>query len=421
MSIENLGIDTKIDSSAEFVSQENDEIHLVDILLVIAKNRRTIGFTTLMASVVVALYSLTMPNIYTATSRILPPQQPQSTATMLLGQLGGALGGLGATAGRDLGIKNPSAMYVGMLQSRTIADDLIQQFHLDKVYRTKRESDTRQTLAENTDVSDGTDGIITINVDSKDPKLAADLANGYTEKLQELMSRLAIGEAGQRRLFFEKQLKSAKEDLANAEVALKTTQEKTGILQLDSQARVIIESVASVRAQIAAKEVQLSAMQSFATPENPDYVRTQNELTALRAQLARLEQSQPEGHGNVQIPTENVPSAGLEYVRRLRDVKYYETLFDVMAKQYEAAKLDESKSSGVVQVLDPAVVPDKKSKPKRSILVLFTALISCILATMFVFVREALRFAAQDPQEAPRWQMLRACFRRPAFHLTPKQ
>lgn len=374
--------------------QDDDEINLLDLLIVLAKHKKMILGLPFAAAVLVAGISLTMPNIYTATTRILPPQQQQSSAAAMLGQLGALAGGAGAA----LGIKNPNDLYVGMLKSRTVADNLIQQFKLTERFETEKQDDTRKVLETITAISAGKDGIISIEASDEDPKFAADLANAYVSELYKLTQNLAVTEASQRRLFFEKQLKIARNELAGAETAFKQTQEKTGVLELGAQGKAMIEAVGEIRAQIAAKEVQLSAMRTFATEQNPDFVRAQQELAGLRGQLAKLERGGEAGL----VPTGKLPEAGLENIRKLRDVKYYETLYELLAKQYELARVDEAKNASIIQVLDTAVPPDRKSKPKRALMVILTALAVGFMAVLWAFIKEAGEKARRDPEQAQR-------------------
>jgi uncharacterized protein involved in exopolysaccharide biosynthesis len=306
-------------------------------------------------------------------------------------------------------------MYVGILKSRTIADNIIARFALDKLYGTETQTDTRNVLAGVTNLIAGKDGLITIEVDDKDPERAAALANAYVDELHRLTESLAVTEAAQRRLFFEKQLKEAKENLANAEAALQKTQEQTGLIRLDEQGRAIIEAVARLRAQIAAKEVQLAAMRSFATQNNPEYVLAREELSGLRVELSKLEKAGGASVGDIFVPTGRVPEVGLEYVRKLRDVKYFETMFELLAKQYELAKADEAKDSSVIQVLDRAIPPDKKSKPLRRQIVILAAFFGLLVAAVAVLGRELWLRSRNDPASSEKLALLKDYLRaRPA-------
>jgi len=386
-------------STSEEDESPEDEINLLDLLIVLAKHKRIVLGVPLAAGILAAIVSLLLPNIYTGTTRILPPQQSASAASALLSQLGGALGGIGGAAGGALGIRNPNDLYIGMLRSRTVADNLITRFELNKVYRQELQSNTRLALQGNTSIAAGRDGIITIEVDDKDPKRAAELANAYVEELMKLTRVLAVTEASQRRLFFERQLLQVKDNLTASEVAARQGLQKGGLAQVDAQGRSMIEVTARLRAQISAKEVQLGSMRTFAAEGNPELQRTQQELEALRRELGRVEGSSPiaaVGKG------EASGSSGLDNLGRLRDVKYYEFLYELLAKQYELAKIDEAKDATVIQVMDPAIEPDRKSKPNRTLIVLLAALGAFLLGILAAIIREAIAKAASNPQQADR-------------------
>ena len=387
-------------------SASGEDLDVLDLFLVLARHKKTILGITVIFALVAAIVSLLLPVYYPAETKILPPQQPQSASVVMLGQLG-ALTGMNAGG---LGLKNPGDLYVAMLGSRTVADGLIDSFNLQQVYQVNYRSDARKTLVELSEINVGKDGVISIVVEDRDRKRAPDLANGYVQQLTDLMKRIAVTEASQRRAFFEKELRAAKDDLANAEVELKRTQESTGLIQMDSQAKAIIESVARLRGQIAVGEVQLRVLRSSSTEQNPEVIRSEQGLAAMRAQLAKLEQGQPESAVSVQVPTAKVPEIGLEYVRKLRNVKYYETIYEILAKQFEAAKIDEAKNAPVIQVIDVAVQSEKKSRPHRSIIVLLAALAGLILAIIWVFGQEAVKYMQGQPERRAKLALLQSYF-----------
>ena len=366
--------------SASQLSDHDDEVSLLDLLIVIARRKGFVVKMTAIFGVAALLVSLILPKRYTAVATVLPPQQSSSLQSVLSSQLGG-LGGLAALAGAGTSLlKNPNDMYVAMFKSQTVEDATIQRFGLMHEYKKKYLSDARKKFEGRFSVEGGSggvigggdskDGLLHISVEDENPERAAAMANGWIDQFRKLSQTLAISEASQRRLFFEQQLRDAKDNLANAEEALKRTQQTTGMIQLDSQARALIESAAILRAQITAKEVQLQAMNTYATSENSNVVETQQELDGLRAQLAKLGGSEDDASAGLIVPKGQVPEAGLEYVRKLRDVKYYETIFEILARQFEVAKLDEAKEGSVVQVVDPALPPDRRSFPKRTLIVL---------------------------------------------------
>jgi tyrosine-protein kinase Etk/Wzc len=406
---ETLDAATGLRPAASAVRDEPYESRVLDLLIILFRHKAIILRTTLAAAFLAAVVALLLPNRYTATASILPPQQNQSLAASMIGQLG-ALGPVAAMAQKDLGLKNPNDLYVGMLRSRTVEDALIRRFDLLRVYRDKRMSDAREDLEDASGIVLGKEGFIGISVEDKDPGRAPQIANAYVDELRRLTQDFAVTEAGQRRIFFERQLELTKRNLADAELALKDTEQKTGLIQLDGQAKAIIESVVKLRALIAAKEVGLHAMRLFSTERNPDILLGEQELSGLRRQLALIEkQSANSGvdSGNVQLPAGNVPEAGLQYVRKLRDVRYAETMVELLAKEYEAARLDETKTAAVIQVLDPAIEPDRKSSPHRTLIVVIVTLLGLCGSVGYVWSAEALGRMALNPEVGHRLTTLK--------------
>jgi uncharacterized protein involved in exopolysaccharide biosynthesis len=370
------------DSSSAPEAAGPGEPGIVDLLVALARHRRAIAFWPLAAAVVAAAVSLVLPQWYTATTRMLPPQQGQSTAAAMLSQLGGGLGGL---AGGALGIKNPTDLYVGMLRSDTVADALIARFDLKKVYGQELLVDTRKALREHARFAGDKAGIITIEVEARDPRMAADLANACVEELHRLTSTLAVTEAAQRRVFFERQLQQTKDKLADAEVKLRQAMEQGGLVSVDAQGRAAVETVARLRAQVSIKEVQIGAMRAYATPSNPDMMRAEQEVAALRRELARLESG---GKGDAAEEAAGGPS-GVGNIRLLRELKYQEVMFELMAKQYEMARVDESKEAPIIQVMDRASPPERRSSPRRALIVIVTFATALFGAVAVALAREA--------------------------------
>lgn len=391
--------------------EQEDTIDVLDVLVLLARKRRFVAVVTVIALLVGIAISFILRPTFKASAIIMPPQQQSSAASALAGQLG-VLASLGGASGAaSLGLKNPADMYVGILESRTIADELIQKFHLQSVYKTKKLVDTQTALKNHTDIEAGKDGLIHIDVKDHDPNRASALANGYVDELYRMNSTLAIGEAAQRRVFFDQQLNEEKTALKNAEIDLRNTEQKTGLIQLSSQAATIIRSIAEVRANIASLQVQLQAMNTFATEQNPDAIRLQQEIATLRGQLADLENSQKKiTPGDIQVPAGQVPQATLEYVDKYRELQYHETLFELLGKQYEAARLDEAKSAPIIQVIDRALPPDKKNGPPRLLLTLGFGFLGFCFACLWVFLRKGLENMEQIPERAEKLNRLRAAF-----------
>jgi len=388
------------------------EISLLDLLIVLARRRRDLLAGTAAAAALAAIVSFLLPNRFTATTVILPPQQNTSSAPALLGQLGAA-NPLASLAGGSLGLKNPNDLQVAMLKSRTVEDAMIDRFNLMVLYRENRRSDGRKAFEKYVEIENGLkDGLIRISVTDKDPRRAAEMANAYVEEYKKLSATIAVTEASQRRWFFEQQLVQAKENLANAEEALKQMEQKSGLIQLDGQTRAVIESVAQLRGQVAAKEVQIRAMRQFAAEQNPDLQLAEEELAGMQSQVARMGSRSGSSSGDFLMPKGSVPEAGLDYVRKLRDVKYNETIFELLAKQFEIAKIDEARQGSVVQLVDKAIPPDKKSSPMRLLIVACSTVAGFVLAIFWVLFSEALRLARKDPMQRERLNTLARSFGR---------
>jgi tyrosine-protein kinase Etk/Wzc len=386
-------------------TSEEQEIDLLVVMALLLRGRKTILKFTLVAVALAALLAyLVMKPMYTAEASFLPPQSaPGSGMSQLASQLG-PLSGLGALGG----LKSQGEVYLGILESRTIADGMIKRFDLQKVYKTKRISDTEKVLRARSTFVSGKDTIIAISVKDHDSNRATNLANGYLDALYEQNGRLALTEASQRRLFFEQQLERAKDALADAEVELKKTEEQTGLISPGGQAQVEIESIAQIRAQISSREIELDALKQAATDQNPGVVRLQTQIDGLEQQLRKLEQgSEARQAGNVLPATAKVPELALEYVRKEREVKYREVLFGLIAKQYESAKLDEAREAPVLQVVDRAVVPDRQSGPPRALIFLASCLLGALAGAGWVIVKDHVGKLQQDPARAPKLEALR--------------
>ncbi len=391
------------------VPRAETEVSLLDITVLLVQHKRFIARFVMGAAVLAVIVALLLQVQYQAQIVLLPPPQSTSTASALLGQMGGigSLGSLGVLAG-GLGIKTPADMYVSFLKSRTVEDAMIQRFGLMSEYHQKRMSDARKEFESRTTVVAGSkDGLIRISLEDHDPKRAAELANGYVDEFRRLSASLAITEAARRRLFFEQELQQAKDNLTASEEAMRKTQQSTGVLQIDSQARALIESAALLRAQVVAKEVQIQAMRTFAAEDNPELILAKQQLAALQLQLQQVAGSQHDAGSDIVLSKGRVTEDGMEYIRRLRDLKYHETVFELLAKEVEVAKLDEAREGEIVQVVDAAVPPDKKSSPHRTLIVLGITILSFFVAVFWVVVRQGWARAADLPENRLRLEAIK--------------
>jgi tyrosine-protein kinase Etk/Wzc len=371
-----------------------EEISLFDLLLTLAESARLIAVGALLLGVTALGIAFLIPPTFTATTRLLPPQQQQGMAAMVASQLG-ALSGLAGAAG--VNIKNPADMYIALLKSRTVGDRIIDRFNLMGIYNVKYRDDARDILSGRLRASTGKDGLIALEIDDRDPARAAELANAYVEELSRLTGSLAITEAQQRRLFFEKQLQQAQENLKKAEAALAEVGAGENLLKSAPQA--VVEGIARLKAQLTSQEIRIATMRSYLTETSPELQLAQRELASLRTQLAQTERNKPTS-GN-----------GTDYLNRFRDFKYQETLFELMAKQYEVARLDEAREGAVIQVVDKALPPERKSRPRRGLIAVAATLLSAVAMATFVLLRDSVRRAQQDPNLASRLSRIGNTFR----------
>jgi len=383
----------------------------LDVFLAASARRKMIFRATVIAAVLFTILAFVLPVKYVATAKILPPTQGEGTAAALLGQLAGGNGAATSLLTGALNVKAPSDIYVAMLNSRTIEDRLIDQFDLKKVYGKSNYVDARKKLESEVDISSGKEGVISVEVEDKSPQRAKQMADAYLDQLFQLSENIASSSAAQRRAYYDKELQLEKTKLADAEVDLEKTQQKTGMIVPSDQSRAIIDAIARVRGQLEAKEVQVSAMKTFAAPQNPQLVIAEQEVASLKDQLDKLEKNEPIDAGNPLLPTGKVPEVALEYIRKYREVKYHEALFEALAKQFELAKLDEAKDYPALQVLDRPVVPDKRSKPYRLLIISLGTLAGFIGATWWaIFQAEERR--EKTPEQSRKLALLRSYWSR---------
>jgi tyrosine-protein kinase Etk/Wzc len=374
--------------------QDDDEISLLDLLQVIVDNLRLLVLGPLVCGLAALGYSFTIPPTYTAKTQFLPPQQQQSSAASMLASLG-ALGGL---AGAATGLKSPADLYISFMKSVSVQDALIERFKLIEKYGAKLKTDARLALTGSVKIASGKDGLIIVEVINTDPKFAADLANAHVDELRNLLNRLAVTEAQQRRMFFEKQLQITKENFIKADLALKSSGINSSVLK--SSPSSAVEAVARLKAGISVQEVKLGTMRNYLTESSPDFKQALNELASLKSQLTKAEKEEPASKN------------ASDYVARYREFKYQENMFELFAKQFELAKVDESREGSVIQVLDIAEPPERQAKSKKAQNAIITTVASGFALLLFVFIRSALISASQNQETQHRLGALKASWKK---------
>lgn len=350
---------------------------LLDLARLWRAHLRTLVVGPLAAGLVAAAISFALPKVYTATAVFIPPQQTQGGAAAALA----SLGALSALAGGVAGVRTPADQYVALMQSTTVSDRIIERFDLHKVYDRELRVDVRKELRENVRINVGRkDGLIAVSVDDSSGQRAADMANRYVEELRQITAQLSLTEAQQRRQFFEALLNETRERLAKAQAALQTSGFGKGALNVEPKSAA--EGYARLLAQVTAAEVRLQVLRRGFADNAPEILQQTATLDELRRQLAAVERAEKAN-----------PDPG--YVGKYRDFKYQETLFEVYARQFELARADESREGQLIQTVDVATPPERRTSPRRALIVAGTVAASLIALACWIAAREAWRRATR--------------------------
>lgn len=375
----------------------SEDLNIIEYWHVIVRRKKFIATLTGAAAAISIIISLLLPKIYSASASVLPPQQESGLASGLLSQVPGNIGGL---AGSLLGMQSKADVWVGILKSQTVRDAIITRFNLRERYKADNIEDTRKVLDKMVTVRMSEDDeIISITVEDKDPAAARDMANAFIEELDRV-NRTVIMTSGRRtREFVDKRLSEAGDELKRLEAEMKSFQERHGAIQLDEQGKAIIESMGKVKGALIAKEVELQTLMSYAAPTNPHVSLLKDEIDGLRAKLSEFEHGGNLANGSVFIPTSRLPSLNIQFARKLREAAVQQTLYELLTQQYELARIQEAKDSPTVQVLDYATTPEKKTKPKRSLIVLLSTFTVLCFGVFYSLLGEYMKVAGNMGQE----------------------
>lgn len=379
-------------------SPRNEESHLLDYLIVMAKYSRMIIYTSIAATILTYVILFILPNKYTAKGRIVPPQQNMTLSAQLMDIVSGGVSpgkglreslSLASMAEGMFSLMTPADFYAAIMTGDTVLDRIIERFDLKKIYKERYFEDARRILKKKASIkASKKDGLITIEVTDTDPQRAAAITNAFGEELDRLLQELAVKEAEERLSFLEKQRALTTNQLTKAEEALRTFSEQKNVIQIDAQTRGMLEYIATLRGFIDAKEVQIKVMQQQATPLNYDLIRLDTEVKGLKEKLRAAEtQYDQSSKGDFCIPPSKAPSLGLEFIRLYRDVKYQETLYVLFTKMVEIARLDTVKNVTVLHIVDKAGPPERRSN-KRLLPACVTGIVLFFIMIFVAFTRE---------------------------------
>ena len=387
-----------------YAEYDDDEISLLDLMLVLVRRKGMIIKITFLFALVGIIASLLMTKIYTASARILNPVEKSSVVSLLEQQAGVAANLL--FSGSEKG-----NVYVSMLKSRNIQDRILDRFGPDNwrdmagAGKEKRRKDLANEYIGELTVTAEKDNTLLVSVAFTEQEKVAEITNAYVAELEKLANEFAMTEATRRLNYFEGELAKARGSLTRTEQQFREYQEKTGVYMGEAQLTANIQNRINMRAQVAAKEIQLRSLLAYATRQNPEVVKLEKEISGLKEEIKRLEDDP--GTGDPLNPLGGMPAARFEYLEKYRDWKFQELLYNTLLRLYESARLDQSYSPVVIQVLDRAETPENRSKPKRKKIVVVATFLGFSLALALVFVAEVLKRAAEDPEQTEKIEELR--------------
>jgi len=367
----------------------------------------------LLSSVLIAFL---IPKRYESTARIMPPDTQSTSGLAMLASLSGrtgtgamgAMGGLGSFAGDLLGLKSSSAIFVGILHSRTVEDRLIEQFDLKKVYWDRRIEDARDDLEDHTQISeDRKSAIVTVTVIDKDKQRATAMAKAYVKELDRLVAQVSTSAARRERIFLEGRLKAVKEELDRAAVEFSQFASKNTAIDIKEQGKAMVEAAAILQGQLIATQTELEGLRQIYTDNNVRVRAVRARISELQHRLEDLggkdinASGDPAGDKNeLYPPIRKLPLLGVTYFDLYRQTKIAETVYELLTQQYELAKVQEAKEIPTVKVLDVPVVPEKKSFPPRLLLIALST--SLALGLGMAWVLGAAQWDKTDPQDPRR-------------------
>lgn len=362
---------------------------VIDFLIPLATHLRLLVVGPLLCGLIALGITYLIAPTFTARTTFISPQQQQSAAAAALASLG-ALSSLPGLGGNG---RTPGDQYMALLQSNVIRDKIIDEFKLMEIYRAEFRADARDSLDQNVRVIVGKkDGMITIEVDDKSAQRAAEIANRHVDELRQLTSGLAMTEAQQRRVFFEGQLGKARDNLTKAQQALQVSGFNSGALRAEPKATA--DAYARLQAEATMVEISLEALRRSHTESSPEVQQQLALIHGLRSRLREMEKT-------------DTPGSGPDYIGAYRNFKYHETMFEMFSRQYELARVDESREGALIQVVDVATPPERKSKPKRAVIAVVGTLAGVMFLVGFVLSRHFWREAVKRPESTSSMSRLR--------------
>jgi uncharacterized protein involved in exopolysaccharide biosynthesis len=376
------------------VNGQLTESHFFDYLYILVKRRRFLFKAVLGMGILSAALSLLMPNWYMATASVLPPKRPGGLLSLLEGAgFSSLLRNIPGISGKLSGGQEAYS-YLAILQSRTVLERVVRKFDLMAVYEISDSSmdKTLKALRNNAAVDFAAEGNIVISVLDKNPQRAADMANYFVALLNERSMQLGTQEARNNREFIERRFQQNQRDLKNAEDSLKAFQQRYGIYALPEQTAGAIKAASLLKAEADAKEIEMGILRRSFGDENAKVQALRLELSEINKKMGEMKFGTADWYNdrslNLFVPFKDVPEIGAEYIRRFRDFEIQNRMMEFLLPLYEQAKIDEQKDTPVVLELDHAVPPERKAKPRRSLIVIISMAVALMFGVTWIFVQE---------------------------------
>ena len=367
------------------------EISIAELGMVIWQRRRWLAEVVGVGTLVALGIALLIPNLYTSTAQLMPPDQQALSSTSMLSALAGTGAMMPSLSGGLMNAKTPGGLPIGILSSRTAQDDIINRFDLRRVYHCKLYADTRKTLAKRSVIDeDKKSGIISISVQDRDPNRARDIAKAYVDELDKLLSTLSTSSARRERMFLEERLKSIKSDLDASSVAMSQFSSRNATLDYQKQGEATVEAAAKLQGELISAQSELSGLKAAYTDENMRVRQARARVGVLQGQLQKMGGVGENADGSDLKAGQFMPSIrklpllGVTYADLSRRVTMEETLYETLTKQYELAKIQEAKEIPPIKVLDEPQAPERKSSPHRAIIVALGFLLSVFAGILWI-------------------------------------
>jgi tyrosine-protein kinase Etk/Wzc len=403
---------------------ESEKINIYNYLTLLVSYRRFIFLNLVGVCLIVLIISFVLPSWYVATTTILPPGG-DAISMGLASSVLGSVSGLATSLSLPF-MATPSDIIAAILRSRVVGQAVIEKENLLEAFDTKSMERALRELSSHTVVTVTDEGLISLSYEDKDRNRAARVANRFMEETDRINQQSSSSQAKSARIFIEERLAKTQNDLSLAEENLKRFQEENKTILLDEQMKAAIDKAAELKAQMVSSEIKLNVLSKTLSPNHPQIRTLRSEVDEIKRQLEILETGNRDQASSgektvMDLPFAQVPALGLKLGRLVREVKIQEAVFELLTQQYEQYKIQETKDTPTIQVLDRAVPPERRAKPKRVILVGISGILSIFSSLVFIFGMEYFRQSKKtNPETIERLEFLLSAWRKDASDLRKK-